>query len=183
MPHRYPLILVCGATGHGKTEVVNAAVKRLAGRLQIIPTCTSRSPRPGEERTPWYRFASRQAVQEMIDRGQAVNWAEFGGELYVSLRREVDTILTLTCGVQIVVEPSVTIFREARYPVIAVNLIGVNVPSNDRAKSRLAEDAARQGSIKYDEVIYNHFDPNGEPGELFEEAVNELCFIVEDALN
>lgn len=173
----HPLFLVCGPTAAGKTAVVEAAIERLAGRLTIIPTTTTRLPRDSEleQGTAWYTFTSREAAQAIIQAGQAVNFAEFAGNLYISSRQQVDDVLQKTCGVQIVVEPSVNTFRQAGYEVIAINLLPSDAPFNPRAQARAAEDAARQGSIVYDYTIINQFSADGPAGPQFAATVERFC--------
>jgi guanylate kinase len=45
-------------------------------------SATTRSPRPGEVDGTHYRFVDRRRFREMIERGELVEWAEYGGNLY-----------------------------------------------------------------------------------------------------
>lgn len=74
------LIVVSGPSGVGKSTVLDALRRRL--RFGFSVSATTRDPRPSEIDGVHYHFVSRDRFLEMIDRGELVEWAEYGGNLY-----------------------------------------------------------------------------------------------------
>lgn len=67
-------------------------IRRLLEKVPgIEPTvsATTRPPRPGEENGRAYHFLSDDAFRRAVDRGRFLEWVEYGGHLYGTLRDEV----------------------------------------------------------------------------------------------
>jgi guanylate kinase len=56
--------------------------------VQVV-TCTTRAPRPGEQDGREYHFLSRQAFEQRVAAGDFLEWAQFNGQLYGTLRQSV----------------------------------------------------------------------------------------------
>lgn len=89
---RFPLVL-SSPSGGGKTTIARAL---LAAREDVgySISATSRAPRPGELDGRDYFFLSRTEFRRRVDAGDFVEWAEYGGELYGTLRAQLETVLT-----------------------------------------------------------------------------------------
>ncbi len=53
-------------------------------------SATTRAPRPGEEHGKDYWFLSRDEFDRRVDDGGFVEWAEYSGNKYGTLRSELD---------------------------------------------------------------------------------------------
>jgi guanylate kinase len=53
-------------------------------------SATTRAPRPGEQDGREYHYLSREAFMAGVREGAFLEWVEYSGELYGTLRREVD---------------------------------------------------------------------------------------------
>lgn len=86
------LVVVSGPSGVGKSTVV----ERLATRVPIdfAVSATTRAPRPGEVDGIHYHFVTEEAFRKMLDAGEFLEWAEYGGHLYGTpvdqVRRRLD---------------------------------------------------------------------------------------------
>lgn len=86
------LIVVSGPSGVGKSTVV----ERLAARVPIdfAVSATTRAPRPGEVDGVHYHFVTEEAFRKMLEAGEFLEWAEYGGHLYGTpadqVRRRLD---------------------------------------------------------------------------------------------
>jgi guanylate kinase len=74
------LIVVSGPSGVGKSTVLRALGELVDFGFSV--SATTRDPRPTEVDGIHYHFVSRDRFLEMIDGGELVEWAEYGGHLY-----------------------------------------------------------------------------------------------------
>ena len=88
----FPIIL-SAPSGGGKTTIAKAL---LSGRQDIgySVSCTTRQPRPGEVQSKDYYFISRTEFLSKRERGEFAESAEVHGNLYGTLRSEVQRVLT-----------------------------------------------------------------------------------------
>lgn len=82
------LIVLTGPSGVGKGTLMQLLLQRHP-QLYLSISVTTRSPRPGEIHGKHYYFVSREEFQQMIDRGELLEWAEFTGNCYGTPRRPV----------------------------------------------------------------------------------------------
>lgn len=88
-----PFLLVLSApSGAGKTTIAQAL---LAARedLGFSVSATTRPPREGERDGEAYRFLSPEEFERRIAANAFLEWAEYGGHRYGTLRSEVDRVL------------------------------------------------------------------------------------------
>ena len=86
------LFIVSGPSGAGKTTMINEARRQLEPigiRLYFSVSHTTRQPRSGEVEGKSYYFVNHQRFQEMIDRGEFLEWAFVHEQLYGTSRDEV----------------------------------------------------------------------------------------------
>ena len=85
---RGKLILLVGPSGSGKhtlTEYIQANFPDI-----VFPaSCTTRDPRPGEGQGKAYYFVSREEFQRRIEAGEFLEWAEYAGNLYGTIKSEI----------------------------------------------------------------------------------------------
>jgi guanylate kinase len=79
-PDLFPIVLA-GPSGGGKTTVRTELLKRRSD-LVFSVSATTRAPRPGETDRRDYRFMARDDFEELVRRGDLLEWAEVHGELY-----------------------------------------------------------------------------------------------------
>jgi guanylate kinase len=87
----FPLVL-SSPSGGGKTTIAHELLRRRAD-LGYSVSCTTRPPRPAEIDGTDYFFLSREAFLAARERGEFAESAEVHGQLYGTLRREVERVL------------------------------------------------------------------------------------------
>ncbi|MEO6527615.1 MAG: guanylate kinase [Gemmatimonadaceae bacterium] len=87
----FPLIL-SAPSGGGKTTIARMLLERRAD-LGYSVSCTTRAPRPSELAGRDYYFISRAEFLDMREQGAFAESAEVHGNLYGTLRREVERVL------------------------------------------------------------------------------------------
>lgn len=89
-----PRIVVLSApSGGGKTTIAKAVQDRYPDRCGFSVSATTRKPRPGERDGEAYSFLSRDEFQKRVKKGDFLEHAEYAGELYGTLKSEVERVL------------------------------------------------------------------------------------------
>lgn len=85
-----PLVLIIsGPSGSGKSTIVRR-ILQLPGTLLSV-SCTTRSPRKTESDGKWYNFVSEAEFQQMVARGEFLEYAQvFGKNWYGTPRKWLD---------------------------------------------------------------------------------------------
>jgi guanylate kinase len=93
MSHREPLVLiVSGPSGSGKSTLVEKILE-LPGTMLSI-SCTTRQPRKTEGDGRWYNFVTESEFQQMVARGDFLEYAQvFGKNWYGTPRKSIDEAL------------------------------------------------------------------------------------------
>jgi guanylate kinase len=73
-------VVLAGPSGVGKSSVVTALRVRMP-ELYFSVSATTRDPRPGEVDGVHYRFVGREGFDQLIERGELLEWAEIHGGL------------------------------------------------------------------------------------------------------
>ncbi|MCZ7533209.1 MAG: guanylate kinase [Acidimicrobiia bacterium] len=84
------LVVISGPSGVGKSSIVDAVLARTDARFSV--SATTREPRPGEVDGVDYTFLARDEFVALRDRGDILEWAQYGGNLYGTPR---DAVLPL----------------------------------------------------------------------------------------
>jgi guanylate kinase len=95
MSDREPLVLiVSGPSGSGKSTLVEKILE-LPGTMLSI-SCTTRQPRKTESDGRWYNFVTESEFQQMVARGDFLEYAQvFGKNWYGTPRKSIDEALAL----------------------------------------------------------------------------------------
>ncbi len=87
------LVVRSSPSGGGKTTIARRLVARRPD-LGYSVSGTTRAPRPGELDGEAYHFMTREDFVRRRDRGDFLEWAEYGSNLYGTLRSEIDRIFS-----------------------------------------------------------------------------------------
>jgi guanylate kinase len=141
---RGKLIVVSAPSGAGKTTIVKALLARHPSMMFSV-SATTRPKRESEVEGRDYFFLQREEFERRIRAGELVEWEEIYGNLYGTLKSEVDKALAggKTMLFDIDVKGGLSIKR--KYPDESV-LIFIRPPSiealRDRLLNRKTEDEA-----------------------------------------
>lgn len=86
------IFMVVAPSGAGKSSLVNALLVR-EPEMTLSISCTTRSPRPGEQSDKHYRFVRPDQFADMRDNNQLLEWAEVHGNFYGTPRDRVEEAL------------------------------------------------------------------------------------------
>jgi len=127
------LTVISGPSGVGKSTIVDAIVEKTPSEFSV--SATTRAPRTGEVHGVDYFFVDRESFTTKIHNGEILEWTEYGGNLYGTLRSSVQPILESGRNVLLDIENEGAKQIRAHFPEAL--LIFVAPPDIDTLRTRL----------------------------------------------
>src|SRR5207253_11498168 len=101
---RRGIIFVLSApSGAGKTSLSKRITATMPDVVQVV-TCTTRAPRSGEQDGREYYFLSRQVFAQRMAAGDFLEWVQFNGQFYGTLRQSVEATTAAGQAVLLVID-------------------------------------------------------------------------------
>jgi guanylate kinase len=151
-------------------------------------SATTRMPRPGETHGADYWFLTDEEFQKRVAAGDFVEWAEYSGRRYGTLRSELDRILAT--GRPVVLEIEVQGARQVRETMPEAVQVFIVPPSHDALRLRLVgrgtdapEEVERRLRVAEEELAAQSEFGHVVVNDRLEDAVEELAAIVGSSLN
>ena len=82
------VVVISGPSGSGKSTVINALCKADATLIESV-SATTRQPRRGESDGVDYHFLSKPEFEKYVQQDRFLEWAEYGGNFYGTLKSEI----------------------------------------------------------------------------------------------
>jgi guanylate kinase len=89
-----PVLVITGPSGAGKGTLIQRLIARVPG-LRLAVSATTREQRPGEVDGVEYWFLSNDEFDRRVAEGAFLEWVEYVGNRYGTLRSELDRIAGL----------------------------------------------------------------------------------------
>lgn len=161
------LFVVSGPAGAGKGTIIER-VRSSRPDLALSVSATTRAPRAGEAHGVSYYFLSEEDFRARVDGGEFLEWAEVHGNLYGTLKSEVESrllqgslILEIDtqgafnvremmpgCVLVFIAPPSLEVLRE--------RLVGRGSETPQTLAVRMANaEVEMERSARYDAVVVN----------------------------
>jgi len=67
-------VLVSGASGSGKSTIINKVINHFGGKMALLPSSTSRKIRPGEKEGQNYYYLTEKEFEDAIKRGEFIEF-------------------------------------------------------------------------------------------------------------
>jgi guanylate kinase len=129
------LLVLVGPAGVGKGSLVKKMLAHHSD-LRLSVSATTRNPRPGEVDGVHYHFVSKDTFQEMIHKGQFLEWAEVHGSAYYGTpRKELEQ--AIADGKHLVLEIDLQGARQIRGKVQDSMSVFILPPSPEELERRL----------------------------------------------
>jgi len=133
-----PVVVVPAApSGGGKTTIARALETRWPKLYGFSVSATTRAPRPGERDGEDYVFLSKEEFRRRQAAGDFLESAEYAGELYGTLKAEVDRLLAAGRHVLLDIEVQGARQVRQRYPAPASRAVFILPPSASELLRRL----------------------------------------------
>ncbi len=138
------MLVLSSPSGAGKTTLSRLLLEREAGRLEMSVSVTTRARRPSEMDGRDYHFIDLARFDQMVQRGELLEWAEVFGNRYGTPRDAVEGALTAERDVLFDIDWQGTqqLARSARRDLVSVFILP---PSYEELRRRLttrAQDSA-----------------------------------------
>lgn len=128
------LYIISAPSGAGKTTVISA-VRSKFPEIKFSISCTTRKKRANEIAGESYIFIPRCEFEEKISAGNFLEWAEYCGELYGTLKAQVDDSISVGESVLLDVDVQGAISIKKIYPeAVTIFLLP---PSMEALEARL----------------------------------------------
>ena len=128
------LVVLSGPSGVGKSSVVQEALAQLP-ETWLSVSVTTRAPRPGEVHGVNYLFISNEEFDQMLERGELLEWAEFAGNRYGTPREPV--LERLVSDIPVLLEIEVQGAKQVRHSMPDAVLLFLSPPSWEELETRL----------------------------------------------
>jgi guanylate kinase len=128
------LIVVSGPSGSGKTTIARTLLRDIPS-LRFSVSATTRPIRAGEREGIDYYYLTREEFRRRVSAGEFVEWEEVYGNLYGTLRAEVDGALMRGQHLLFDVDVKGALSIKERYPEAL--LVFIRPPSRETLEARL----------------------------------------------
>ncbi|HEY6210000.1 MAG TPA: guanylate kinase [Gemmatimonadales bacterium] len=187
------VVILSSPSGGGKTTIAQALLARRPD-IGYSVSATTRPPRAGENDGRAYHFLTREQFERRRAAGEFLEWAAYAGELYGTLRSEVERVLGSGRHVLMDIEVNGTIQVRRAYPPPQSIAVFILPPSADVLVRRLRErksespraleERLRQAVVEVQQAMsevagvptYDHWIVN----DVVEAAVAEVARIVDE---
>jgi guanylate kinase len=181
------VFVITGPSGVGKGTLIRLLRERVP-ELALSVSATTRAPRPGEEDGVDYHFLSDAAFADRIAAGDFVEWAEYSGRRYGTLRSELQR--QLDAGHPVVLEIEVQGARQVREAMPEAVQIFIEPPDGEALKDRLVgrgtddqAEIARRLAVAEEELAAASEFQYRVCNDRLDEAVARLVEIVTGAVH
>ena len=123
--------MITGPSGVGKGTLIRLLLDRFP-TMKLSVSATTREPRPGEQDGADYHFLSPEEFQAKIDADEFLEWAEYAGNRYGTLRSELERDAH-----PLVLEIEVQGARQVRARVGDAVSVFIAPPSEEALRTRL----------------------------------------------
>jgi guanylate kinase len=172
-------LVITGPSGVGKGTLIRLLLDRFPA-MKLSVSATTRKPRLGEEDGADYRFLSREEFDRRIDAGEFLEWAEYAGNRYGTLKSELDRDAN-----PLVLEIEVQGARQVRERVPEAVSVFIAPPSEDALRTRLVgrgsddpEQIERRLAVARDELAAREEFDHVVVNDDLDAAVEELSDLV-----
>ena len=180
------VFVITGPSGVGKGTLIRALFDRIP-ELGLSVSATTRAPRPGEQHGRAYHFLDRDEFDRRVAAGDFVEWAEYSGNRYGTLRSELAR--HVEDGVPVVLEIELQGARQVREKMPEAVQVFIAPPSSETLRTRLlgrgtdtTEEVQRRLETAAAELAAQPEFQHVVVNDRLEDAVEDLVAIVQAEL-
>jgi guanylate kinase len=125
------VLVITGPSGVGKGTLIRLLLDRFP-QMKLSVSATTRAPRPGEADGVDYHFLTPEEFQQHVDNAEFLEWAEYAGNRYGTLKSELERDAH-----PLVLEIEVQGARQVRERVPDATSVFIMPPSDEALRTRL----------------------------------------------
>jgi guanylate kinase len=133
MSKRGKLIVLSGPGGVGKSTIVSKLIDNTNFFFSV--SATTRKPRAGEVDGRSYHFIDDKSFDELISKNLLLEWAEFAGARYGSIKAPIDQALSE--GKNVLLEIEIQGARQVKAAMPEATLVFLQPPSFQELEARI----------------------------------------------
>ncbi|KAB5582342.1 guanylate kinase [Coniochaeta sp. 2T2.1] len=172
-PDTRPLI-ISGPSGVGKGTLYNRLFAAHPNTFLLSVSCTTRSPRPGEQDGVHYHFVTPQHFADLVSQGGFLEHATFGGNSYGTPKSEVSSAKEK--GKVVVLDIEMEGVKQVKKSGVDARYVFVAPPSMEELEKRLRG----RGTEKEESVQKRLRQAVNELEYSREEGVHDLVIVNDD---
>lgn len=135
MKNKGILVVLSGFSGAGKGTMIGRLLEKYVSDYALSVSATTRKPREGEKEGISYFFVSKERFEEMIDKGELLEYAGYVGNYYGTPKAYVEEQMNAGKSVILEIELQGALQIKEKFP--QTRLIFVTPPSAGVLKERL----------------------------------------------
>lgn len=129
------LVVVSGFSGAGKGTIMKKLMEKYSDKYALSVSATTRSPRPGEENGVDYFFVTKEQFEDMIQKEELVEYAQYVSNYYGTPKAYVEEQLSAGKSVILEIEIQGALKIKEQFPDTL--LLFVTAPGAEELKNRL----------------------------------------------
>ena len=166
MADKGKLVVFSGFSGAGKGTIMKELMKKFGSDYALSNSATTRNPRPGEEHGREYFFVTTDEFEDMIQKGELLEYAKYVSNYYGTPRSYVEEQLNAGKNVILEIEIQGALKIKQRFPDTLLmfvcadelknRLVGRGTVSEDVCRQRLSRAYEESLGIEnYDYLVVN----------------------------
>jgi guanylate kinase len=181
-----PVFVVTGPSGAGKGTLIQLVLPRFP-ELAVAVSATTRAQRPGEIDGVAYHFFSRQNFDKKIEAGEFLEWVDYVGNRYGTLKSEIDRLRAAGKAPLLELETEGALRVKRREPNAVTVFVTAPVDELERRLRRRATESSgaideRIATARRQLELQDHFDFVVENDDR-ERAANALADVIAQELD
>lgn len=87
------IFIICGPSGVGKGTIINGLIKNNKEQIRLLPTLTTRMPKPRDKATGHYIYTTKDFFMSKIKNKEIFEYNIYNNNYYGTLKKDIEEII------------------------------------------------------------------------------------------